>query len=235
MPRKATAEIDIHCSHDELVPPGELKPHPKNPNKHPDKQVKLLAKIIESQGWRAPITVSRRSGFIVRGHCRHLAAIKIKAPVAPIDWQDYPSDEAEMADLVADNRLSELADMDKIALKDILTELDPEMFDIDLTGFDHEGLEEFMIETAEEWTGDSYGGSETYDRQAAHFLARPLKNSGTSTRCRFGDLDMYVSTDMYVKLKDRINEIRDRTDERFPEIFEQILEVGIKHHENRDS
>ncbi|WP_282442293.1 hypothetical protein [Pelotomaculum terephthalicicum] len=33
---------------------------------HPDKQIQLLAKIIKNQGWRAPITVSNRSGFIIR-------------------------------------------------------------------------------------------------------------------------------------------------------------------------
>ena len=34
----------------------------------------MLAHIIAEQGWRAPITVSRRSGYIVRGHARRLAS-----------------------------------------------------------------------------------------------------------------------------------------------------------------
>ena len=62
--------ISIHCAHDELVDITTLVPNPRNPNRHPDKQIELLAKIIQNQGWRAPITVSTRSGFIVRGHGR---------------------------------------------------------------------------------------------------------------------------------------------------------------------
>jgi hypothetical protein len=44
--------------------------NPRNPNVHPERQIELLAKIISAQGWRAPITVSTRSGFVVRGHGR---------------------------------------------------------------------------------------------------------------------------------------------------------------------
>ena len=63
-------KIPIYCSYTELVDPTTLVQNPRNPNKHPQKQIELLAKIIKSQGWRAPITVSNRSGFIVRGHGR---------------------------------------------------------------------------------------------------------------------------------------------------------------------
>ena len=30
-----------------------LKPNPRNPNRHPEAQVKMLAHIIAEQGWRA--------------------------------------------------------------------------------------------------------------------------------------------------------------------------------------
>ena len=64
------ANVEVNCSYTELVDPTTLVQNPRNPNKHPQKQIELLAKIIKSQGWRAPITVSNRSGFIVRGHGR---------------------------------------------------------------------------------------------------------------------------------------------------------------------
>jgi ParB-like chromosome segregation protein Spo0J len=60
----------VHCVYDKMVPIAKLKPNPANPNKHPASQVELLAKIISAHGWRAPITVSNRSGLIVRGHGR---------------------------------------------------------------------------------------------------------------------------------------------------------------------
>jgi hypothetical protein len=46
-------EIQIHCSYTELADPEILVPNQLNPNQHPKKQIELLAKIIQSQGWRA--------------------------------------------------------------------------------------------------------------------------------------------------------------------------------------
>jgi ParB-like chromosome segregation protein Spo0J len=66
--------IPIYCAYDENADITTLVPNPRNPNMHPQKQIELLAKIIKNQGWRAPITVSNRSGFVVRGHGRLLAA-----------------------------------------------------------------------------------------------------------------------------------------------------------------
>jgi hypothetical protein len=41
----------VRCAFDEMVVMSELKPNPRNPNTHPPRQLKLLAKIIEHQGW----------------------------------------------------------------------------------------------------------------------------------------------------------------------------------------
>ncbi len=142
--------IPVHCAHDAVVEIGEIQPNPRNPNQHPTSQIDLLAKVIREQGWRAPITVSRRSGLIVRGHGRLLAAQKLGTPSAPVDWQDYDSDEAEWADLLADNRIAELAEMDRSILKDLIVELDTGALDMDLTGFDFEALEELMTAAAPE-------------------------------------------------------------------------------------
>ena len=58
--------IPVFCAFDEILPTEEIRPNPKNPNQHPGSQVELLAKIITKQGWRAPVTVSTRSGLVVR-------------------------------------------------------------------------------------------------------------------------------------------------------------------------
>jgi ParB-like chromosome segregation protein Spo0J len=70
--------IETHCAFDKSVDVVDLIPHPRNPNKHDDKQIALLAKIIRSQGWRNPIVVSERSGFIISGHGRLEAATILK-------------------------------------------------------------------------------------------------------------------------------------------------------------
>lgn len=78
-----------------MVPVEEIIPNPRNPNKHPKKQIELLAKIIKAQGWRAPITVSNRSGFIVRGHARLEAAKLLGLTECPVDFQDYENEAVE--------------------------------------------------------------------------------------------------------------------------------------------
>ena len=148
-------EPAVNCAHDKLVPIGELKPHPQNPNTHPENQLVLLAKIIKEQGWRAPITVSMLSGFIVRGHARLEAAKRLGCEVVPVDFQDYPGEAAEMSDRIADNRLAELAMMDMPVLAGLLQELDTGVWDMELTGFDKKELERVMT-----WAG---GGQEAPD------------------------------------------------------------------------
>lgn len=110
-----------------------LQKNPKNPNKHPPEQIKLLAKIMKHQGWRSPVVVSNRSGFIIKGHGRLEAAKLNKWDKAPVDLQDYASEADEYADMVADNKIAELADTDmSMVLQDVL-DLGPD-FDFDLLG-----------------------------------------------------------------------------------------------------
>ena len=140
--------MTVHCAHNQLVDPRKLKPNPVNPNRHSAHQIQLLAAIIQEQGWRSPITVSKRSGLIVRGHGRLEAALLIGCEAVPVDIQDYESDAAELADLLADNRLSELAELDEDDLKrvvDKLRESDP-TFDIELTGFMEDEIAKLFAE-----------------------------------------------------------------------------------------
>lgn len=138
--------ISVYCAYDELTDIDSLIPNPRNPNTHPEKQVQLLAKIIKNQGWRAPITVSNRSGFIVRGHGRLLAAQLLGVDQVPVDRQNYETEAEEWADLVADNRIAELAEMDTALLMDLVVELNASEYDIELTGFDEKEIEQLIAQ-----------------------------------------------------------------------------------------
>ena len=139
--------IPVHCAHLRLADVTSLIPNPRNPNKHSDKQVALLAKVIRHQGWRAPITISKRSGFIVTGPGRLAAALLLQVEQVPIDEQDFATESDEWAHLVADNRLAELADADRSMIADLLKDLDAEGgVDMDLTGFDMDALDELMTD-----------------------------------------------------------------------------------------
>lgn len=105
-------DVAIKCAYTDMVPIGDLKPHPKNPNRHPPKQIAVLARLIRRVGMRQPITVSNLSGYIVRGHGRLEACKALKMPKVPVDFQDYADEAEEMADLLADNRIPELAELD---------------------------------------------------------------------------------------------------------------------------
>jgi ParB-like chromosome segregation protein Spo0J len=139
----------VNCAFDELVPLEKLVPNPRNPNQHPEAQVRLLAKVIAHQGWRSPIVVSKRSGFIVSGHGRYEAAKVLGLTAVPVDFQEFATDADEWAHLVADNRLAELAEVDGAALKEVLGELKAADFDMDLAGFDAEALAGLLAGTPE--------------------------------------------------------------------------------------
>jgi hypothetical protein len=138
------SSIPVHCAHLRLADVTSLIPNPRNPNKHGDTQVALLAKVIRHQGWRAPITISKRSGFIVTGHGRLEAAKLLQVAEVPVDEQDFATEADEWAHVIADNRIAELADADRAMLRELAEELDTGDFDMGLTGFDAEALEELM-------------------------------------------------------------------------------------------
>ena len=134
----------VRCAHSKMVPVSTLQRHPRNPNTHPEAQIKLLANIIAKSGFRSPIVVSTRSGYITKGHGRLDAAELLGLKDVPVDYQDYDSEESEMADMVADNKIASLAEMDRAVLKEIMEELDTGAFDMLLTGFDLPAIESLM-------------------------------------------------------------------------------------------
>jgi hypothetical protein len=137
----------VHCSHDALVSVKELKPNPLNRNSHPKDQVERLAKILEFQGWRYPIKVSKRSGLITSGHGRLEAAKLLKWKEVPVSFQDYDSEEQEYADTISDNSIASWSELDLSGINSDLTDLGPD-FDIDLLGIKNFGVD--LAEKAEE-------------------------------------------------------------------------------------
>lgn len=125
--------MKIHCNYTELQDPDTLVEHPKNPNKHEDLQIEALAKIIQHQGWRNPIVVSKRSGYVIAGHGRLMASKLMGAESVPVDIQDFEDEASEYAHMIADNKIAEFAEMDDSIIAELLEEL-PDDFDLDLAG-----------------------------------------------------------------------------------------------------
>lgn len=147
-------EIKVFCSHTEMRDPVSLVEHPRNYNTHPAEQIRLLAKIIKHQGWRNPITVSKRSGYVVKGHGRLAAAMLLKCEEVPIDLQDYKDEASELADMIADNRIAELAEADQNELENLLKDDSFNDFDIELTGFTSDFLNQEDVTSQDNQPGE---------------------------------------------------------------------------------
>ena len=143
-PKAVASGVPVFCAHDAIVDVVKLQPNPKNPNTHPDSQSHLLGRIIKQTGWRQPITVSTRSGFIVKGHGRLSAALLEGLKEVPVDYQNYASEAEEYADLVADNRIAELAEVDRVMLADIFADIDTGEIPMEMTGFTEDEAQELM-------------------------------------------------------------------------------------------
>ena len=171
-PRAVTTDgVPVFCAFDELISVQNTQPNPLNPNQHGAEQVRILGAIIRATGWRAPLTISSRSGLIVKGHGRRLAALNQSMTQIPVEYQDYANEAEEQADLLADNRLAELAEIDDKQLLDLLQTLGDEV-PVELTGFDASDIEALLLamtgsEAASEADVDSVPPEQT------HFISEP--------------------------------------------------------------
>lgn len=136
----------IKCLHDAVQPLEAFIPHPKNPNRHPSSQLALLGNIILQQGWRSAIVVSKRSGFVIKGHGRLAAAKAAGLAEAPIAWQDYANEAEEWADMIADNRIAELSERDSDAVLQLAREIqDDSDLPVMVTGFTDVQIQDMLL------------------------------------------------------------------------------------------
>lgn len=142
-------DMKVKCEYEKLVLLEELKPHPKNRNKHGSDQIARLARVFEYQGIRHPIIVSNLSGFIVAGHGRLEAAKKLKFTEFPVDYQDFGSEEEEYAFLVSDNSIALWAELDLSGINADIGDLGPD-FDIDLLGIKNFKLDPPLLDAVPE-------------------------------------------------------------------------------------
>jgi DNA modification methylase len=122
--------MNFKCAYTDIYNLAKIVPNPKNKNIHPDKQIKVLAKIIDARGQRSPIVISKRSGFITKGHGRLMAIKMLGWDKAAVDLQDYESEAEEYADMIADNEIARYAEFDKESfLEDLnIEDFDPELY-----------------------------------------------------------------------------------------------------------
>lgn len=145
-PVKTPDGIMVFCGFTRLADPAKIKPHPENTATHPVEQLKLLAEIIRGNGWREPITVSKRSGLVTRGHARLATALAEKWKHVPIDEQTYKTDAEELADLVADRRIQEFSNLDDDKLRSLIVKMKAADANLRLTAMDSNVIDNILRE-----------------------------------------------------------------------------------------
>lgn len=141
--------MKVHCTYDELKLITELKFHPDNANVHPAEQIERLASILEYQGFRTPIIISKRSGYVVAGHGRILAASMNGWEAVPVNYQIFNTVDEEIAHLHADNAIAAWADLSLAKVNITLEQLGPD-FDFNNLGLKNFNLDPAIIEDEEQ-------------------------------------------------------------------------------------
>ena len=121
---------------------SEIKPYEKNAKIHDKEQIANVAESIKQFGFVQPVVVDK-DGVIVIGHCRVLAAKKLKMKEVPCVCVDELTEEQVKALRIVDNKTNESPwDMDMLA---------SELPELKLDGFNFEwGLEDKINDKVKE-------------------------------------------------------------------------------------
>lgn len=133
-----------------IVNLSELHPSPNNARKHAPAQIRALARSIETFHFNAPV-LADRSGNILAGHGRVLAAQMLGMTQVSVIFLDHLSEEQAKAYMLADNKLTDMSSWDDEKLAIQLKEMS-EMaldFEIEATGFEAPEID-FRIQSLED-------------------------------------------------------------------------------------
>lgn len=124
------------------MPIEAIIPYSKNTKKHDDMQINNVAESIKQYGFVQPIVIDKNN-VVVIGHCRLLAAKKLKMQEVPCVCVDDLTEEQVKALRIVDNKSNE-SPWDFDFLADELADLDLSDFNFDF-GIDTDAEEETEI------------------------------------------------------------------------------------------
>lgn len=135
------------------VSTDSLIPYARNSRTHSDEQVAQIAASIKEFGFLNPIIIDGDNG-IIAGHGRVMAAQKLGIKELPCIEASHLTDAQRKAYVIADNKLALNAGWDNDMLRIELDELGEMDFDLELTGFSLDEIDELQIEEIEEGLTD---------------------------------------------------------------------------------
>lgn len=127
----------------ENIAVSKLIPYAKNTKKHDDKQIANVAESVKQYGFVQPIVIDKDNTVVI-GHCRLLAAKKLKLKEVPCVCVDDLTEDQVKALRIVDNKSNE-SEWDIEFLTEELAEIDLSEFDFDFNIDDIEDKEEAKI------------------------------------------------------------------------------------------
>jgi hypothetical protein len=129
-------------------PIADLIPYARNSRTHSDAQVAQIASSIKEFGWTNPVLLDGENG-IIAGHGRVLAAQKLGESEVPTIELSHMDENQKRAYIIADNKLALNAGWDNEMLALELSDLKDAGYDLGLTGFSTDEIEELNPEETE--------------------------------------------------------------------------------------
>lgn len=150
-----------HTDRLEIVSIDKLIPYANNARTHSDEQIKKIQASLREFGFINPVLIDKDCG-IIAGHGRVEAAKREGMTEVPCVWVEHLTEAQKKAYILADNRLALDAGWDMDVLKVELEELQDLNFDIEITGFDANILNEPEALDLEEVNNDLDRDAKTY-------------------------------------------------------------------------
>lgn len=122
---------------------ASLIPYARNSRTHSDEQVAQIAASIKEWGWTTPVLIDP-DGMLIAGHGRVLAAQQLGIDEVPCMVADGWTEAQKKAYVIADNKLALNAGWDDDMLKVEMQELDDLDFNLELTGFELDDIEDMV-------------------------------------------------------------------------------------------
>ena len=136
---------------------NDLKPYEKKAKIHTQEQIEQIKKSIEQFGMNDPIAIWGKDNIIVEGHGRLEALKQLGIDEVDCIRLDHLTDEERKAYTLAHNKLTMNTDFDIDILRTELENLKELDFDLDLTGFNVDELDDiFQVEEEQEIVEDDF-------------------------------------------------------------------------------
>jgi len=124
-------------------PIERLIAYANNPRLHSEADLDKIAASIDEWGWTNPVLVDEK-GVLIAGHGRAAAAARLGLKSIPVIVARGWSEDQKQAYRLADNELAARASWDPDLLRNELGDLKFSGFDLELTGFEPDRLEDIL-------------------------------------------------------------------------------------------